>query len=245
MKQLLRLCACLAGLILLSSSAGAVVGGLEDAGPVAQASVMVVTPMGMCSAVALAPDVVLTAAHCLDGVKEYRVHFRDAAGKPVLLAPSAHAVHPGYDAKAVAARRVSIDLALLRIAEPLPARFIPAVLSGEPPAKGAAVTVGGYGVEDPQDAKSAGTFRTAALASVEPYGPSRVLLWAEGRHAGACQGDSGGPMASGGAVVAITTWATAAGGPGCGGLTQGVLVGPQRAWIDRVLKGWRRDPHWR
>ena len=57
---------------------------------------------------------------------------------------------------------------------------------------------------------------------------------------GACQGDSGGPMAAGDAVVAITSWSTAAGGQGCGGITQGILVGPQRAWIDQTLAGWKR-----
>jgi hypothetical protein len=80
---------------------------------------------------------------------------------------------------------------------------------------------------------------------VEPYGPSRILLWSRGTGAvGACQGDSGGPMASGEAVVAITSWSTAAQGQGCGGLTQGILVAPQRAWIDQTLAGWKRSAAW-
>jgi len=33
-------------------------------------------------------------------------------------------------------------------------------------------------------------------------------------------------------------------GGACGGLTQGVLVGPQRGWIDRVLDGWNRTARW-
>ena len=38
----------------------------------------------MCSAVMVAPDVLLTAAHCVAGSREFRVHFRDQAGEPVL-----------------------------------------------------------------------------------------------------------------------------------------------------------------
>jgi hypothetical protein len=27
-------------------------------------------------------------------------------------------------------------------------------------------------------------------------------------------------------------------------VTQGILVGPQRTWIDRILKGWNRAASW-
>ena len=70
---------------------------------------------GVCSAVVVARDVVLTAAHCATGADQHRVHWMGEDGKPVLIAPAAKAVHPGYDAKAIAARRRSIDLALLRL----------------------------------------------------------------------------------------------------------------------------------
>ncbi len=85
----------------------------------------------------LARDVVLTAAHCAAPGAEHRVHFRDEAGAPVLLEVAARAVHPGYDAGAIAGRRRSIDLALLRTDVPLPARFVPAALAGRrsPPAR--------------------------------------------------------------------------------------------------------------
>ena len=43
-----------------------------------------------------------------------------------------------------------------------------------------------------------------------------------------------------GAVLALAAWM----GGTCGGLTQGVLVGPQRGWIDRVLDGWGRGARW-
>jgi hypothetical protein len=237
--------ALLAALMLSGTPARAIVGGSEHEGPLAKAGVMVLSSNGgVCSAIVVAPDVVLTAAHCATGAAEHRVHFRDEDGDPVLIAPAAKAVHPAYDAKAVEARRRSIDLALIRVPDPLPARFASAALTAAKPVKDAPLTVGGYGVAREGDARSTGTFRTAAIRAVEPYGPSAILLWAEGGGAGACQGDSGGPITEGGPVVAITSWSTGPKGRGCGGLTQGILLGPQRSWIDRVLQGWGRAARW-
>lgn len=241
-----RFTALLLATLMSATAAEAIVGGAEDQGPLARRSVMVLSSNGgVCSAVVVAPDVVLTAAHCVTGAAEHRVHFRDEAGEPVLIVPAAKAVHPGYDAKAIEGRRRSIDLALVRVPEPLPKRFETAPLSTTGLGKGEAVTVGGWGLARKDDPKTTGTFRTAPLTVVEPYGPSRILLWSKGTGAmGACQGDSGGPMTAGDAVVAITSWSTAAGGQGCGGITQGILVGPQRAWIDQTLAGWKRAAQW-
>jgi hypothetical protein len=232
--------------LLPATAAKAIVGGAEDQGPLSRRSVMVLSSNGgVCSAVVVAPDVVLTAAHCVTGADQHRVHFRDEAGEPVLIVPAAKSVHPGYDAKAIEGRRRSIDLALVRVPQLLPNRFETATLSVTGLGKGEAVTVGGWGLARKDDPKTTGTFRTASLTVVEPYGPSRILLWSKGTGAmGACQGDSGGPMAAGDAVVAITSWSTAAGGQGCGGITQGILVGPQRAWIDETLAGWKRAAQW-
>jgi hypothetical protein len=236
----------LLALSLCATSAQAIVGGAEDRGPLARQSVMVLSSNGgVCSAVVLAQDVVLTAAHCVTGAAEHRVHFRDEAGEPVLIAPSAKAVHPGYEPKAIAARRRSIDLALVRIPETLPPRFESAMLTAAKPAKNNTATVGGYGLAREGDAKTTGTFRTAPLTIVEPYGSSKILLWTQGTGAmGACQGDSGGPMALGEAIAAITSWSSPAKGRSCGGVTQGILVGPQREWIDRTLKDWDRKVNW-
>lgn len=201
---------------------------------------------GVCSAVVVAPDALLTAAHCASGAGDYRVHYRDEAGEPVLLDPAALVVHPGYDRGAIAARRRSIDLALVRLANPLPPRFTAAALAKASPDAGEAVRVGGYGVAREGEARSTGTFRAVDLPVVTPYGRSTILVWAGGRPGrGACQGDSGGPIAAGGAVLAISTWASGGGKAACGDVSQGVLVGPQRAWIDATLARWGRQAAWR
>jgi S1-C subfamily serine protease len=226
--------------------AAAVVGGVEG-GPLARAAVMVLTDRGgVCSAVAVSPDALLTAAHCVPAGQSLRVHWREG-GQPVLVEPMSVARHPGFRANAVRERTRSIDLALVRLREPLPARFGVASLSGGgTPRAGAAVTVAGFGLSREGDASSTGIWRSAGLDVVEPYGPSTVLLWARGPNgAGGCQGDSGGPIvAPDGAVVAVTSWSTGRQGRQCGALTQGVLIAPHRDWIDRTLSGWGRSAGW-
>jgi hypothetical protein len=233
--------------VFAARPAHGIVGGAEDRGPLSRASVMVLSSKGgMCSAVVVARDVVLTAAHCVTGASDHRVHFRGDGGAPVLITPKARAVHPGYDAKAVEGRRRSIDLALLQLPEPLPGHFETASLNAGGAPVGSSLTFGGYGVAREGDGRSTGTFRVVRLNLVEPYGPSRILVWAKGPQGGVCEGDSGGPVTRDGAsaVLALSTWATGSKGHGCGEYSQGVLLGPQRAWIDGILQGWARSARW-
>ena len=226
-------------------SARAVVLG-EDAPGLGRHAVMLVEQRGFCSAAVVAPDVVLTAAHCVVGHGEIRAFHRDAAGAPAFLAPSGVAVHPQYDKGAVQGRRRSIDLALVRLSQPLPSGFAPVPLGADVrPAAGQVWTVGGYGLSAEGDPRTGGRFRTAEVPVIEPYGPSAILVWLKGpgrgefTGRGACTGDFGGPIfAPDGSVGAITVWAEGAGKARCGALTQGVLVGPQRAWIEKTLAGW-------
>lgn len=236
--------------LLLASSvmpAAAVVQGREEAG-LGRHAVMVLTDRGgFCSAVVLAPTVLLTAAHCVTGAGAYRVHYKDRTGQPVMLEPRGIAVHPGYDAGAVKGRRRSIDLAMVRLREPLPAGFAAVPLSAAArPGAGERLVVGGYGLAAEGDPTTGGRFRAAELAVIEPFGPSSILVWlsdpVSGRQrsgSGACQGDSGGPVfAPDGGVLAVTVWAEGVGKSRCGALTQGLLVGPQRGWIERILAEW-------
>lgn len=228
-----------AALALAGPPARAVVGGAEA--PAGGAVMVLSSKGGVCTGVVLTPDTVLTAGHCAADGAEHRIHFRDAAGAPVLIPVAARAVHPGYDAGAAAARRRSIDLALVRTATPLPPDFAPVTLSAAPPRAGESLTLSGYGATRPGDPRSTGTYRSIRLPVIEPHGPSRILVWLQGGAGGACQGDSGGPVGGpDGGIVALAAWV----GGGCGGLTQGVLVGPQRGWIDRVLGGWDRTARW-
>jgi hypothetical protein len=240
------------GAMAASWPAQAVIGG-RDGGPIQSSTLMVLNARGgVCTGIVLSPRAILSAAHCVAGGVDLRVHWKDAGGEPVLITPATVAMHPEFNGDAIANRRRSIDMVLLRLSSPLPARFVPAdLVDGGLPRAGAAVTLAGYGVLREGEARTTGTYRSADLVAVEPYGPGRLLIWAAdpagaGKKPGigACQGDSGGPITSASGVVAVASWSTGPKGRNCGLLSQGVLVAPQRGWIDRTLSSWGETPRW-
>jgi secreted trypsin-like serine protease len=223
------------------SPAYAVTNGTEDKGPILRRSLMILSDRGsVCSAVVTGRKTLLTAGHCVSGAASYVAHYRDDLGKPVLVPVQKVTVHPGYNPGAIEKRERSIDLAVVHLKTPLPDRFEAATLRYTAPKAGENVMLSGWGTITPGDARSTGVLRTTKLTVIEPYGPSRILLWLEGQDnykgSGACQGDSGGPLLQEGKVIAITAFAVGANGKGCGGLSQGVLLAPQKEWVEKALR---------
>ncbi len=220
----------------------ALVGPTGEAGAYAPHVVMALAQSGrgagFCSGAVLAPNIVLTAAHCVAAPGATRVHFRDGSGTPALMAVKRVARHPGFRADAVAARVASIDLALVETTEPLPSSFTPVAMGDAPNETGALLDVAGFGVSRPGVASTSGVLRRARLSLRAPL--SNVLLWLDSPEgAGACTGDSGAPVFANGALVGIVAFAQGPNGRGCGGLTQAVRLAPYRAWIERTIAGWR------
>jgi len=226
------------------SVAVAMVGGAPPASPeVARHVVLILGSRGSsCTGTAIARDLVLTAAHCVLPGADYKRLDYDAARRPLLRDIAAIARHPEFDVKAVLAHRVTADVALLRLAEPLPAEMAPAPLSERlPGAAGETFMVAGFGVTVRGDGRSGGTLRTATLVSTGRPGVLQLRLVDpatrnERAGLGACTGDSGAPVFEevGGrrAVVGVVSWST---GPkneaGCGGLTGVTPLARYRAWI--------------
>jgi Trypsin len=241
LARFVRLLALAAALAAPLAPAHALVGAAPD-GRFADRVAMVLLrgggSAGFCSALVLSPRILLTAAHCLRPLHDMAVHYRDAAGAPVIIPVDAAIAHPRYRADAIQARVESIDLALIRAARPLDPRFAAASIGdGGPPPIGAPAIVSGYGASREGDWSSGGVLRSVTLAVREPA--STVLIWAAdpaGREAGACSGDSGAPIwsADGSTAIAIVAWAQAPHGKGCGGLTQGPLLAPLRGWIEET-----------
>ncbi|MBS7589309.1 trypsin-like serine protease [Ancylobacter defluvii] len=231
----LALAAVLAG---VAAPASAIVGGRPaDEATKAQTALIVSTRGASCTGVVISPQVLLTAAHCVQPAANYAAVAFEASG-PRLIEVSRVALHPRFDPASFETRRPTPDLALVRLSAPLPASFRPARLSDEPalPARRTAFTLAGYGVVKDGDGKSAGTLRVVSLPSIGTTGGIMIRL-SDGASKGGCTGDSGGPVFLDGTVAGIIGWSTAAGGArGCGGVTGATLVGPQRAWIDATAR---------
>ncbi|HEX4765887.1 MAG TPA: trypsin-like serine protease [Lichenihabitans sp.] len=232
------LAACLA-----ASPASAVIGPSADGAALSPVVVMVLqrsgAAAGFCSGIVVGRRTVLTAAHCVPAGADLRVHYRDEAGKPVLLPVADVVRNPGYRADAVRARQRSIDLAVVRLPADLPARFRSATLGTMAATRlGARFRIAGYGVTREGDGRSSGQLRVGEIAARGPL--SSLLLWAKGAEGqgGACTGDSGGPVldAEADTVEAMTLWSAGSGKAKCGDLTQAIWLGPYRSWLDGLTK---------
>src|ERR1700728_685816 len=229
---------------LSTAPALALVGGAQPApANVARSVVMIVGSYGtMCTATVIASDLLLTVAHCVQPGAEYNLVDAESARGPALLAIARIERHPQFELKRLFAHLPTADVALLKLAAPLPARFSPVPLDvGAPPAPGEALMVAVYGVSVRGKSDSGGTLRAATLVAAGERDALQIRL-ADPRTKGnrpglgACTSDSGAPVFHDGgdspAVTGVVSWST---GPhlsgGCGGLTGATALAPYRAWI--------------
>ena len=238
----------IASLLVLSlcTPAAAMVGGAQNAPKFTHAVVMLVGQRGFCSGAAVARDLVLTAAHCVQAGTDYKLVAFDDGGKPTLKSIARIARHPQFDAEAVRRHRTTADVALLKFAQPISSAPVPLGPAGLKVAPGDPFLVAGYGLATPGDGKSGGTVRTATLVATGQPGMLQIRLMDpatrnERAWLGACVGDSGGPVFTnaGGAlaVIGVVSWST---GPqnsnGCGGLTGVTPLTRYQSWIVEQAK---------
>jgi secreted trypsin-like serine protease len=235
----------LAYLAASSPIAAAMVGGAAAADKaVARHVALIVGSRGTsCTGIVIARNLVLTAAHCALPGAEYKIVEFDAAHHPTLHDVSIVVSHPQFELGTLLGHRATADVALLRLASPLPAAFEPSPLAIQRAsvAVGAPFLVAGYGVAVHGDGRTGGTVRTATLVATGQPGTLQIRLVdpeTGGRSGGlgACTGDSGAPVfdVSDGAleVIGVVSWST---GPaltaGCGGLTGVTPLQRYREWI--------------
>jgi hypothetical protein len=193
--------------VLLCQPAAAIVGDAEftDWG-IVRPALMIAGPKGsFCSAAIIGHDLLLTAAHCvaaksecIDMASPYGVSMAERScvtpGGFIVSGPgstwiavTATVPHPQYNMS----EGRGPDLAVVKLAQPLPSNLAPALLATRPIRPGDQLTIVGYGVNDSgkldRTARMA-TFTVDALfrlVELTPFGNAKL---------GAAKGDSGAPV---------------------------------------------------
>jgi secreted trypsin-like serine protease len=235
-------------ILLLIAPALAVTGNAPPAtGWAARPIVMVIDGRGdLCTGTALARDLVLTAAHCVTLPLTYRVRIYQ---NDATIDVRSVARHPGFTMAAYAASRATADVALIKLATPLPDIIVPAGLAAaRRVAAGETLTIAGFGVTRNGTANGLGIPRMAALAVTGKPGSLQVRLQDPATlnkraGLGGCVGDSGAPVFDGvdpqesAMVIGVVSWSTAPNDEeGCGGLTGVTPLINYRQWIVYTAK---------
>lgn len=222
-----------ASLAAAGAPAHAVINGepVDAADGIAAAVVMITQANGFCSGTVIAPRVVLTAAHCVEGHERLAILRFGPNRAPILTPVTGRAVHPDYRAQDWRARRTAVDLAVLVTDQPITGTRPRGLSAAAIPQAGERLRLAGYGPAAERDGRSAGTLRSATLTVTGRPSTFQIRLTGQGQ--GACTGDSGGPtFGADGSIVAVTSWSTGQGGARCGMLSGTVPVAPHRTWID-------------
>lgn len=242
-----RVLSAIVGLLLCVPSLAVTGNAPPAAGFAARPIVMIVDAKGdLCTGTALAADLVLTAAHCVTRSVDYQIKIYQTDQS---IGVRNIVRHPQFDYASFAASRATADVALLKLAVPLPDSVVPAILA---PSRrvtvGETLTIAGFGVTLDGTARGLGQPRMARLSVTGKPGSLQIRLYDLATRnqrigLGGCTGDSGAPIFDGettagiGQVIGIVSWSTAPNDEeGCGGLTGVTPLLNYRAWIIETAK---------
>lgn len=238
-------------LCLLPVPALAVTGGeiVRDPNGIRRSVVQIESSRGeLCSGAVIAPDLVLTAAHCVLQRASYRVVVVDHRFRRFAVRAIAAALHPSFVPGTTPRTQPGIDLAILKLAQPLGPEFTPLdPASAAQVGQGEFVDLAGFGLAGEEMRGTARILRRTRLVSLGTLQVANKVLvvadedrLAETTGSGACRGDSGGPIVRGGPrggfqLLGIVSWSSGAlharTATACGGLTAVTPVADHEGWI--------------
>jgi secreted trypsin-like serine protease len=207
-----------------------------------------------CSGTLIAPDVVLTAAHCLnenDGspikMEKLTVSFAlqepdDLSGDHVRKVIEMQS-HPQWKPLGPPLNPHQNDIALLRLASPAPKEYVPAQIArtNPPLVAGVGVSLAGYGVSSANDLplRTAGRLRETAskFMDYEADG-SEIRLDARDGHA-SCEADSGSPAFYETQGIVTVIGVDSRGDAQCDNYQIYTGVAAARGFLDSTMKRWR------
>src|ERR1700759_4609044 len=166
-------------LVLVSfDPAGAMVGAApEIVTSEPQPETMLVGSGGnFCTGALIAPDLILTAGHCIAPNTDYKTAEAGPDRRPVFKDIVSVARHPQFSLKTLLAHRATADVALLKLAAPSNGRLAPLLPPRPRVAVGENFTVRGYGVAVRGEGNSAGRLRAATLVATGQPGNLQLRL---------------------------------------------------------------------
>jgi hypothetical protein len=237
-------------LFALTTPSGAITGSRSaPSETIARSVVTIIGSRGtVCTGSLIAPNIVLTAGHCIAPGTSYRV-IDSSAQPPLLITAQKATAHPQFNMQTMLAHRATADVALLLLPKSVPNKS-PATLGLPriPIQPGSRFTVAGVGVTRSGSDDGVGTVRAANLAVTGNPGTLQIRLvdaLTQNKTAGmgACTGDSGAPAfedQDGKPVIAgVVSWSTGANNSdGCGGLTGVTPLTLYRDWILKTAREW-------
>ncbi|MBR1123660.1 trypsin-like serine protease [Bradyrhizobium lablabi] len=231
--------ALLAASVLCADPADALVGADLADRTIQRYTVVVRAPKSRCTGVVLAQDIVLTAAHCVASGDKFWVGEGNQALPPWLISTAEQSKmvvppsllstvdqvvpHPLFDSK----DSRSPDLAILKLAKPLPDRFSPAALSARDLAEGDHLIAAGYGKSSPDEVRASPVLRMVLLQVTRADRGWATLTKFGDDPAASAPGDSGGPLFTYRGMHALVGLISA----GSNKLTRAVSLAAYYGWI--------------
>lgn len=240
-------------LALLAAPAGAIVGGQPAPQPdgVRRHTVLILGGSSRCTGAVVDRDLVLTAAHCFVGGRQFKVvaYGPDRVGRTIDI--QRVETHPGFQEKGQSVRDRGVDLAIVRLASLLPDDMAPVAIGTM--VKEETVRIAGYGVGVEGQPGTANILRHALLVGKPTDAGRSVVILAVGAGVnevmtgvGACSGDSGGPMFSEESQKLVGIIGSGIPLPGrrgwCGGYTAATRVADHWDWIVASAGRMRQAP---